>query len=650
MKTLAEITEYAREWLKMVEPFRSPDLGLVWVRQTHTAGRGAPEGLERYHPVAQDGLYYITALLLLDEKVEEACRGIDSTLGCQVTDPASEQYGSYRWYIEDPKVADSNGTFFVNLSLLIIYLKYADKLGEDRLARMRESFRHSLNHFMKRVPNVKHTNGFLGDGGMSAIMAEMFGDTAALTTIRGNWEKFYQTNFEGGINERLSPGYYGVDLTALALTVATVRDPRIRRIARETFDMLLQETFFFEQRTPLPARRTYNACGEALNFGFHAWSLGINPMSVSELARRGFLHGAVFHNWLALSAAGISPDLSNRQPAPRILEGRFADEDASYSYFHPDFTLGSFTRHPEPGGLVTSPYEMNAGFSGDGDNLGLAGLAFQMADGNWTGLPARDELRDAGPTWRTMSLSTPIAFNSIAHQHENVMVWFSDIDGFHASVRSLGATLRVPQFTGQAYNENGQLLTGEGGSLEDGWIFLITARARFGIRPLQRSSPDLSHPQTGRAVWYCLPADPDTFRSFPGPWHVHPDRESINPLADATSRRFGIYLPSFEENEAREVKCDNVASGLVLVAGGHKTTPEEFMKSCRALQIEETWRTDGATSRENRCEDIRSVSVSGPDSSLRLVYDYKLNRTLERSVNDLPRTKPDARPGVRWVS
>ncbi len=650
MRTINEIHEYSRTWLGLVDPFRSPELGLIWARQAHTGGRGTPTGLEKYHPVAQDGLYYVTALLALNERIDEALRGIDCALACQDTDPQSDFYGNFRWYAEDTRVVDGNGGFFTNQVLLTIYFNYAEKLGEERCRRLLDSFRLSLPRFVKHKPRVGGTNVFVGDSTVGAILAGILGEQDAMDQLREHWEEFYHHSLTQGIGERLSPVYYGVSLTMAAMAVAYVPDARIRRIARETLDGLLQESRFFGRRTPLPARRTYNAHGEAMNMSPLAWALGINPMSAAEMERRGCLHGATLICWHSLNAAGLSPEPEPAQPEPRILEGRFGGEGEVYSFYHPDFTLGCFTNHPEPGALITSPYEMNAGFSGDGDNLGLPGLAFQFPDGSWNALPVRDELRDQGPNWRAMSESLPIEFQTVAHQHENIQIWLSNVNQLHAKLRSLGTTLRVPQFIGQALKENGEPLQGEGGRLEDGWIFLITERARFGIRCLQRSAPHLRGPQEGGpVVWHSLPADPSTVRPVPGPWHVHPDQNSIVRLADPDCRRFGLYFPCFEEESAREVKQNHVLGGIVLVAAGRSVAPQDFMARCRELRIEETWTKPSDVSRSQPCEGVRSVSVSGPDSSLRLVYDCKRNLVLERSVAGVPLPLPSPRPSVRYL-
>jgi len=648
MQSYDRVLEATRLWLEIAEPFGDDELGLVWVERAHTGGRGTPEGMERYHSVAQDGLEYVLALLATDDKLDVARRGIDTALGCQETDPDSRQYGNFRWYVEDERVVDGNGGFFTNYLLLTIHFHYADKLSAEQRGRLKESFRHSLAHFARPTSNVSYTNAFLGNAACGAIMAEMLADEEALCIVRDNWEQFFRENFTRGICERLSPCYYGVSLPVLALTVGRVRDRRIRRIARETFDVMLQELCFFEQRTPIPARRTYNACGEAWNYHFVAWPLGLNPMTPRELQGRGWLAGWFLPVWHAFDDAG-TPIGPQAQPAPRILEGRFTDDGAVYSYFHPDFTLGSFTRYPEVGAHITSPYEVQAGFSGDGQDLGLIGMAAQFPDGSWTGLPWRDELRDAGPDWRSMQRAFPIDWQFITHQHENMLIWLADIDRFHADVRSLGAMVRVPQFTGEVLDEAGRPLQGAAGRLDDGWVFLITERARFGIRPLTRLTDDLARCAAGPASWRRLPADPDTVRPYPGPWHVHPDPSSVQRQA-GPSTRFGLYLPSFEGGEPREVCMDNIANGVVIVAAGRRAAPERFMSYCRNLDIADEWTAEGYVRRSPGSARVRSVTVRAPDVDLRLRYDYALNRVLERSVCGVPCVPPSARSSVRFVS
>lgn len=648
MQSRADMLEATRLWLELAEPFSNDELGLVWVERAHTGGRGTPEGLGRYHSVAQDGLEYVLALLATGGKSAVARRGIDTALDCQDTEPSSPRYGNYRWYVEDENVVDGNAGFFTNFLLLTIHFHYAAQLSADQRERLAESFRHSLAHCARPAGNVSCTNTFLGNAACGSIMAEMLDDEGALTIVRDNWEQFYRENLRRGICERLSPCYYGVSLPVLALTLAHVCDPRIRRIARETFDVMLQELCFFEHRTPIPARRTYNAYGEALNYHFVAWPIGLNRMRPRELQQRGWLTGWFLPIWHAFDDAGtaIGPQ---PQPAPRVLEGRFTDSGAVYSYFHPDFTLGSFTRYPEVGAPITSPYEIQAGFSGDGQDLGLLGMAAQFPDRSWTGLPWREELRDSGPDWRSMHRSFPIEWSFITHQHENILIWLADIDRLDVELLSLGAIVRVPQFTGEVFNEAGQPLHGASGQLDDGWVFLVTERARFGMRPLTRLAGDLTRCDWGPASWYRLPADPDTVRPYPGPWHVHPDPATVQRHA-GPSTRFGLYLPNVDEHTPRDLRTDNLANGVVVVAAGHQTGPEQFMRYCRNLTIEDEWTSEHYIRRSPMSERVRSVTVRTPETDMRLRYDYKFNHVLERSVSGIPYPEPSARSSVRFVS
>ena len=75
----------------------------------------------------------------------------------------------------------------------------------------------------------------------------------------------------------------------------------------------------------------------------------------------------------------------------------------------------------------------------------------------------------------------------------------------------------------------------------------------------------------------------------------------------------------------------------------------QFTAHCRSLKIEDEWTTDHYVRRSHDGERIRSVSVRAADFDMRLCYDYKLNRVLERSVCGLANVEPSARSSVRFV-
>ncbi len=650
MRSFKEIQEHARAWLNMVEPMRTPALGLIHAKEAHTAGRGTAEGLPRYHSTAMDGLYYVQSLLACGLRIDEACRGLDSILRNQDIDTDSVTFGQFRWYVEDDCVPDGNGTFFTVQGLLVIWLFYRNLIGDELSARIEDACRLSLyRKFLAHCPRVGWTNAFIGDNVLAAILAETFGDEAALAIVRNHFEQFYRTNFEHGIVERLSPCYYGTTVPLAALAVGQVRDPRIRRIARELLDSLLLEFGFFEHRIPLPACRTYNGIGEAWNFLFLAWPLGLNPMSVSEMTRRGWLHGSSVSTWHCLASGNLGNRNLSSLAAPRILEGRFPKDGAVYSYYHRDFTLGCFTSYPETNGEIQDPYDMPAGFSGDGNNLGLLGHAFQQADGSWMGVPLRLEFGDKEEDFKRLRADAAIEYRYVAHQHENVQIWLAHLDGVNASLRSVGTSLRIPQFTGLAHDENGLPLEGEGGRLASGWVFLTTKQARFGILPLKRTVIGSSLPGFGQTVWCQLPSDPSTVRPYPGPWHPHAEASSIMPFAEP-NRRFELFFPNFESLEPTLIRRRSIVAGAVIVAAGREVEPGRFMENCRSLEVSEKWSNDGFLQCRDDSECIHEVQVSNKECSMRLIYDNKLKRVAERSVNDVPSILPAGVSHVRSVS
>lgn len=372
-------------------------------------------------------------------------------------------------------------------------------------------------------------------------------------------------------------------------------------------------------------------------------------MSVKELAKRGWLHGSTVALWHELGSANLETRDPSSLPPPRILEGRFAKEGAVYSYYAPDFTLGSFTSYPEPHGEIQDAYEMPAGFSGDGNNLGLLGHVLEHPNGSQTGVPLRLEMGDTDENFKQLRAAGDMNFRYVSHQHENALIWLAHLDDVNTSLRSFGTTLRVPQFTGQAYDADGNLLEGEGGRLNPGWVFLITEDARFGILPLQRTLLDQPVPALGSTVWYRLPSDSSLVRPYPGPWHPHAEPSTISAFAEP-NHRFGLYFPSLEDDKATAVRRRSIVGGAVIVAAGRDVEPARFREDCHAWKVTERWSHNDYLQRRDASEDTREVLVESPGFSLKLIYDNKFKRVIDRSVNGVPSTMPSARPHVRRVS
>ena len=131
--------------------------------------------------------------------------------------------------------------------------------------------------------------------------------------------------------------------------------------------------------------------------------------------------------------------------------------------------------------------------------------------------------------------------------------------------------------------------------------------------------------------------------------YFHPDPTTTQRHA-GPSERLGLYFPNFSSDEAREIQMDHVANGVVIVAAGHHAASGQFMAHCRSLVIEDEWTTEHYVRRSHHGERIRSVAVQAPDFDMRLRYDYKLNRVLERNVCGLPCVEPSARSSVRFVT
>ena len=193
-----------------------------------------------------------------------------------------------------------------------------------------------------------------------------------------------------GFPERLSAPYYVVDLAALGMIIRYVKDPHLRTRAREMLAVFAQELLFFEERQPIPARRTYNQhIGAALKWSILDWVLGSLPCAAADLAnvvetrsRRGFEYAG---EWLAPCELLVGPVLDPARfclPAPRQMRGRHVDENGYTSYFHKDFTLGTFDRWPPLTVRVQHESDIPVAFAGASADLVYFGAYSVDAEGN----------------------------------------------------------------------------------------------------------------------------------------------------------------------------------------------------------------------------------------------------------------------------
>lgn len=178
-------------------------------------------------------------------------------------------------------------------------------------------------------------------------------------------------------------------------------------------------------------------------------------------------------------------------------------------------------------------------------------------------------------------------------------------------------------------------------------MFFVTECTRVAVRPLQRTDNRLYHPVCGSIDWYQYAADPSVVRPFPGPWHVHPDPETVQPFA-AQCRRVGIYLPYFKDESPRLVRRDNLTAGMVVICEGADVPVDDFIRRCLGVKIEESWSYDAYLRQDTACTGIRSVRVTTHDLEMELVYDSHFNEICRRTVNGVESIHPPAAPAVRF--
>ncbi|MEE2753912.1 MAG: hypothetical protein VX910_08000, partial [Candidatus Latescibacterota bacterium] len=344
-----EVRKAVREWLGRTEKAFDPDFDMLVEADLEDRWKsrvGPPATSRGYHGVSQTSAYYALCLLYTDEKAERASRVLRRVLEARVLDKGSPRYGEFKLIYEalDDDVLDSNTTFFTCFALLVGAFEYGNRLGDDLVTEIREACALIPPTEYIRDLAIWYTNAHLSVYCVNLAICEWLKDQDRFEVSRQHFNHFYEVNMARGVPERLSATYYMVDFVALGLILRYVNDPEIQQKSRELLTLFTQELFFFRDRQPIPARRTYNQnVGAALHRASLSWILGLwTPEEEDETEMRE-------SSWLPLCDALIRDfadfDSSNMHGS-RQMRGLHVDGNGYTSYFHSDFTIGTFDRWP----------------------------------------------------------------------------------------------------------------------------------------------------------------------------------------------------------------------------------------------------------------------------------------------------------------
>ncbi|HEY3441475.1 MAG TPA: hypothetical protein VGK29_12010 [Paludibaculum sp.] len=189
------------------------------------------------HPT-RDSLEY--ALFLLEDgaaaSVERARRILARVIALQVTDPASQWYGIWGWYLQEPPdkmaPADWNWADFNGSLLLLAELRHGERLGGELRARVREAIGHAARSVQRRNVSMAYTNIAVKGTFVTLAAAELLGDEELGAYARERIVRLgRQIDETGSFAEYNSPTYARVTLTNLTRIRMFVKDVEAQRRA-----------------------------------------------------------------------------------------------------------------------------------------------------------------------------------------------------------------------------------------------------------------------------------------------------------------------------------------------------------------------------------------------------------------------------------
>jgi len=206
-----------------------------------------------YHTALKDMTVHPTresldfALLLLetgeDSSRDQAVRILERVIPLQDTDPASQWYGLWGWYLEEPQnkmaPADWNWADFNGSLLLLILHRHGPRLSEALRQRVRETIRHAAYSVRRRNVTMAYTNIAIKGTFVVTSAAELLDDGELAGYARDRQRRLAEEiDVTGSFAEYSSPTYAWVSLANLTRFRMFVRDSGARARMEKIHDRL----------------------------------------------------------------------------------------------------------------------------------------------------------------------------------------------------------------------------------------------------------------------------------------------------------------------------------------------------------------------------------------------------------------------------
>lgn len=320
------------------------------------------------HDGRHNANFYAAMVLYGDPDLTRGAELLEGLAALQVIDPSDPQYGGFRWYREESRIADTNGAFFIMQPLTVVRLLYADKIPAAHIPLIDALMRAAVHWFAGECahPSLYYPNKIMSDGALLAAMGVILGDDDAFDEAARFWRRWdeYTDRRGWGWGENLSFGYSRIIAEALRIAQIAFRE-RERELAA-ALDRRLEELFerlrFHGGREFVPTIRSYNYLGEPIVYGWLQTIARVreDPLDILSQSPRG--GGSV--DFGAIVAFHLFRDLWNeRQNLPLVQEPtepvvrveRIFDHTFAYTWKARNVRLGSVNRYPNIPGCYQRP-------------------------------------------------------------------------------------------------------------------------------------------------------------------------------------------------------------------------------------------------------------------------------------------------------
>ena len=204
----------------------------------HTSLGGTP-----VHAYRESATY---ALILLETGAAgEAAEILEQVLAGQDLDPASETYGIWPYYLEEPlgKMIrpDTNWADFVGQELVLVMLRHAPRLTEQLLLRLRTAIAAAAAAVIRRNVPMSYTNIAAKGTFVTLGAGQVLNDPDLTRYGRDRIERLAATVHQtGSFAEYNSPTYWLITCTAMSAISQHITDRRSTTVAAGLIERLWQ--------------------------------------------------------------------------------------------------------------------------------------------------------------------------------------------------------------------------------------------------------------------------------------------------------------------------------------------------------------------------------------------------------------------------